>query len=154
MAPWADLLYACDRTWWHHYEGVPAFEGYKVSLENTGYRDVIMVRTTGTQGYDPRPGCVRTGKNSGYQAINLAAGLGATRIVLLGFDLQKTGGAVHWHGSHVGKLSDPRDDTFKRWHRYFPTLAKGLQQHGVEVVNATPTTALTCFPCQSLSEAL
>ena len=27
LAPWADILYACDGRWWRHHKGVPEFTG-------------------------------------------------------------------------------------------------------------------------------
>jgi len=148
------MLYACDRKWWDTNEGAPDFQGLKVSLEDTAYDDVRRVNNTGTRGFDSTPGCVRTGKNSGYQAVHLAAGCGAKKIVLLGFDMQPTSGEKHWHGSHPSGLSDPVDSTFARWRGYFDGLATALRERGVEVLNATPTTALTCFPHVSLEDTL
>ena len=35
LAPWADVLYACDGRWWRKHKGVPAFKNLKVTLSNS-----------------------------------------------------------------------------------------------------------------------
>lgn len=92
------------------------------------------------------------GDNSGYQAINLAYLLGATKIVLLGYDMQMTGGKAHWHTDHQKPLNAGGSD-LEHWAKLFPQLAIDLAQEGIEVVNCTRETALTCFKRQTI-EAL
>lgn len=95
---------------------------------------------------------IHYGGNSGYQAINLAYLLGAARIVLLGYDMGKTGGKSHWHGDHPGDLNQQLP--IHLWLSKFPTLADDLKREGVSVANATRETALDCFDRLSLEQAL
>jgi hypothetical protein len=93
----------------------------------------------------------RTGQNSGYQAINLAVHLGASRIVLLGYDMQPSPeGVDHFFGDHAHGVRVP----FLDLRPYFDSLVEPLKALGVQVLNATRRTALSCFPCVPLSEAL
>lgn len=152
LAPWAEVLYACDATWWKWNHGVPGFAGLKFALQPHARRfasDVTVLENTGIDGFEPEPTGLRTGKNSGYQAINLSVHLGARRILLLGYDMQRTGGRGHWFGEHPQIGCSP---TVFRAH--FQTLLKPLRALGVTVVNCSRETALTCFPRQSLAEAL
>ena len=96
--------------------------------------------------------CVHHGQNSGYQAVGLAYHLKADRIILIGFDMQRTGGKSHWHGDHPRGLNNA--DAVHKWPRHFPALAADLREDGVEVVNCTIETALTCFPCADLRDVL
>ncbi len=145
LAPWADVLYACDQKWWHWHKGVPTFRGLKYSL-NASYPDVKVLKNVGQTGLSSNPSGLMTGHNSGYQAINLAVHLGAARILLLGYDMQ--GG--HFFGKHPDKSAPP----FAACLKAFPTLVKPLAALGIEIVNCTPGSALTCFPMRSLDEAL
>lgn len=96
-----------------------------------------------------------TGGNSGFQAVNLAYLLGYTRIILLGYDMQLTGGQTHWHGDHDFEgATNPVKNTFKGWIPAFNKVAQELKSVGVEVINASRKTALECFPRVSLEEAL
>lgn len=98
------------------------------------------------------PGRICGGNNSGFQAINLAYHFGARRIILLGYDMQFTGGKTHWHGDHPKGLANPSE--FSRFLQHFPALAAGCKQAGVEVINCTRQTALEAFPRADLHEAL
>jgi hypothetical protein len=95
---------------------------------------------------------IHYGSNSGYQAVNLAYVFGAVKVVLLGFDMQRTGGLTHWHGNHPAAIN--RDLPVKEFLKKFPALARDLEAEGVEVINATRETALECFKKVDLEEAL
>ena len=93
-----------------------------------------------------RPTGVKTGRNSGYQALNIAVHLGASRVLLLGYDMH----GDHFFGSHPDKSRPPFALCLKLW----PTIVAPLKKAGVEVVNCTPNSALTIFPQMPLREAL
>jgi hypothetical protein len=155
LLPWADVLYACDLRWWERYGAqAKAFTGEKWTLcpnAATRYRLKRVGKRDG-EGLCTEPGHVNTGGNSGYQAVNLAWHFGARRIVLLGFDMHRQNGG-HWHGEHENMLSAP-DSHIACWVRRFEPLARDLDRAGVEVVNATPGSALRCFRMAGMTEAL
>lgn len=154
MAPWADVLYACDAKWWDEsIEAVRRETSAELWTQEAGAAkryglQRIKSRRADGLGRD----VVHQGGNSGYQAINLAYLWGAKRIVLLGFDMQHTGGVSHWHGDHPWKkgVKPP----VRNWVPRFSKLAEDLEREGVGVVNATRQTALKCFPVQALEIAL
>lgn len=98
------------------------------------------------------PGILASGGNSGYQAVNLAYMFGARRIILLGFDMQHTGGRRHFHADYPAGMGNA--EPVAAWRDRFGRLATALHVRGVEVVNATRQTALTCFPRSDLDEVL
>jgi hypothetical protein len=109
------------------------------------------LRNDGPAGLSRDPTGLRNGRNSGYQAVNLAFLYGASRIVLLGYDMQRWGGKTHFFGDHKHAASRPPFDQFRR---QFASLVKPLAKSGVTVINATRHSVLTCFPKQPLREAL
>jgi hypothetical protein len=153
LCPWADVLYAADMRWWQHYKGVPEFTGLKYSLTSTRFADVQLLRNTGVDGIEIDPSGLRTGQNSGYQAMNLAIHLGAVRIILLGYDLGKTAhGRTHFFGEHpVGVRSS---SPYQSFIAHFDRARGALAKLGVEVLNCTKHTHLLCFPRMSLEQAL
>lgn len=156
LAPWADILYAADAKWWRHYhERALAFVGRKVTIKDTLPWAAVysLKQSVEHPTFDPRPTHLASGGNSGYQAVHLAVHLGATRIVLLGFDM-KTGrlGRRHWFGSHPGRL-DSRGN-FTTWLRAFEKLSKVMQRMEIDVVNCTPDSALRCFRRAPLDQVL
>jgi hypothetical protein len=156
LAPWADVWYACDDMIWklHHRRyrrETEAFTGLKYALQRPAARwaGVQVLRNTGVTGLELEPTGLKNGRNSGYQAINLAVHLGAKRIVLLGYDMSLgPRGRSHWFDDHR-----PRSPltTFRK---IFPTIAKPLRDLGVEVINSSRRSALTCFPKVPLERAL
>lgn len=90
--------------------------------------------------------------NSGAAALSLAASRGARRIVMLGYDCQRTGGKTHHHGDHPRPLSNAK--SLPLWAGRFRDAARHLAQLGAEVINASRVTALTCFKRDTLESAL
>lgn len=155
-APWADALYACDPQWWRHYK--PTFAGQKWSqceeVEAFGGRRV-MGREGPTLSLDPS--VIAFGRNSGFQAINLALHFGAGRIVLAGFDCQSTGGKAHWHADHSVDntgMHNPTETAYQPWRKAFANAARQLRELGIPCLNASRETALTCFERTTLEKAL
>ena len=149
-----NYLYACDRRWWHgHYTRVGDLPRQKYSMEKVGYPDVIQMTDDGVEGLSLEWPKLKNGKNSGYQAINLAILLGYDYIILLGYNMQHTGGKVHWFGDHPNKLNNAPLNRIKAWIGYYNDMVKLIPEN-VKVINATRETALTCFPRIDLKRAL
>ena len=70
LAPWAAMLYAADEAWWQRYPEASLFAGLKVSVGS--HPGVLRLKNSGVSGFDSDPACVRTGSNSGYQALRLS----------------------------------------------------------------------------------
>ena len=161
LAPWADVLYFCDDRWWQwHNAKLGGWKGLIVRLQG-GQHDFGDPRIKVLRNLDEKGGLsarrdgLHTGKNSGYQAINLAVLFGATRILLLGYDLQAplVGGRpkTHWFGDHPCGTNPSVYDEMLPW---FDTLPKPLAALGVEVINCTPGSALKTFPRRTLADVL
>jgi hypothetical protein len=150
LAPWAWMLYGADQPWWDHkdYRDARHFAGLKVSCEPVA--GVLQIHNTGTTGFDPDPGCVRTGGNSGYQGVHIAAHTGARRILLCGFDMH----GCHWHGAHPHGLKQTTLPAYEAWRSRFGDLAPLLAKRGVDVVNCTPGSQLACFRRSTLATEL
>lgn len=157
MAPWADVLYGAgddSSQWWQRPDNQPligGFNGLKFSLDKQATRVSTVLKWGTLSGLSTDPTMLALGHHSGYSAVNLAVLLGATRIVLLGYDLkadEKKGD--HFFGKH------PRKNTpaFNLMGLYFPSMVDPLRALGVSVVNCSRETALTTFPRQNLTEAL
>lgn len=153
LAPWADALYACDARWWlHHAQAALKFQGLKITHDDgLPWADVLQIQSSGKEGFDPDPAFIRTGNNSGYQALHIAIHAGAKRILLCGYDMK--GG--HWFGSHPSHMTDADPNVHRNMFiPHFEILAKLLPPLGVEVINCSPDSALECFPKMRLEDAL
>ena len=88
--------------------------------------------------------------NSGANAVSLAIHGGAKKVVLLGYDLQKTNGKTHWHGDHVKGLGNAT--RMDRWPEKFKKLADFAKD--CNVVNVTKESALEYFKRETIYQAL
>ena len=159
MLPDAEYLYACDRQWWDiHLEDVRrVFKGkLYTQWHDSEEKDRAWAES---EGINAIQGCHAKGlgsdrlhfnSNSGAQAINLAYLLGATRIILLGYDMGATGN-THWFGDHPAGL---RNGRYEQYVETFTRLAEDLKRAGVEVINCTRKTALHQFRRAELSAIL
>ena len=135
LAPWASLLFFYDRQWWrvHEQEVLDSFAGDIVTMAAINQPRVLSLFGERFNAY----------KNSGGGAINFAVYAGAKRIVLLGLDGQYApDGRRHWH------VQDPRlgnAGSLPRFVKQFPSLAASAATQGVEILNASRQTGLTCF---------
>jgi hypothetical protein len=136
----ADVLFSSDAKWWDRHLGVPTFKGQKVSRNCLGRYAVDYLRETGDEGFDPEPGTVRHGSNSGHQAVHLAAQLGSSDIIIVGIDFSDNGARDHWFGLHEGKM-DMYSDTAE-WIRKFRVLTDELNSLGILVRSASPTSKI------------
>ena len=151
------MLYACDLEWWKlHIEAVKStFKGRlfcqwhkpdeKAFAEEHGIT-ALQGRHSRGLGRD----MLHFNCNSGAQAINLAYLLGATRIILLGYDMGATGN-THWFGNHPEGL---RNGNYQNYVSNFTQLAADLAQEGVEVINCTRHTSLHQFKREELSSII
>lgn len=152
IAPWADVLYACDLEWWRWHEGVEAFAGEKWTINRTAAEEFNLHHIQGEQSllWSTRQGCIATGFNSGFQVMNLAALRGATRIILLGYDMGFSDEAKrHWFGNHPAGLH--RASNYGKFIRHFERAAKVIE---TDIINCSRKSALRCFPQASLRDVL
>lgn len=154
LAPAADLLYAADHTWWAlHFDAVSRlFAGARwTTSEQAAFEHGLRYIPSELGCKLFPPGKISRGGNSGFQAIMVARHLGARRIILLGYDMQRTGDRAHWFGDHPRPLTNGNP---KYWVDRFNDVAPLLAAEGIEVINCSAATALRCFPKLHLSEAL
>lgn len=147
LCPWADVLFGFDSAWWREYkkEVDEVFKGARLTCSLAG-------RSFGIDTLHQQDAWFRSFGNSGTAAISLAVVGGASRVLLLGYDCQKTGGKTHWHGDHPKTMGNAR--SMPTWPRRFKQVSAFAQSKGVPVLNCSRETALACFPRVSLDQAL
>lgn len=158
-APFADVHYWTDvrwywwygqARWYRDFQGICAcMEAWDIVERDPRLRPLINHHR---EGLSFVPGRICNGASSGYAAINLALQLGARRVVLLGFDMKPDDtGRTHFHEAHP---TPTRPEVYGLMLKYFPTMTGELKARGLEVINATPNSALTTFPQRTLSDLI
>jgi hypothetical protein len=149
---WLDIWYAADWTFWKHYQGHTS-EALKVcagrkAIER-GFADLLLnVRDAGRASQFV-PGYAISGGHSGFQALQLAISLGASRVVLLGYDCKPKGKVTNYFGTKCAGLNRPSD--YQSWPQFYRDLKL---PSGVEVLNATPGSAIDAYPNVSIDSLL
>lgn len=149
----ADYVYACDNAWWEANGPLSDFPGQRVTLLTEKepaplFPGIFGLRHTGVSGFDPQRGMCRSGGNSGYQAVHMAANMGFRDIILVGYDFSADGARRHWFGLHEGGM-DKHSDT-NQWLVEFRGLTDILSERGMKVRNATIMTRITWLEQASL----
>ncbi|WP_246765270.1 hypothetical protein [Aminobacter sp. SR38] len=159
LAPWADVLYACDGAWWKNANGCPEFGGLKLTIDRrtTQEHDWGVRRVECSKGSDMlelrKINTIGWGGNSGFGALNLAIQFGASKIILVGYDMTVSYGA-HWHGEHPSHMNNPRPGNVERWRRAIDNAAKQIEPLGIKVINCSPISKLQNYPRMTFQEAL
>lgn len=86
--------------------------------------------------------------NSGLLGVKVAVLMGATTVLLCGFDLHSPG--EHFFGRHGGSLRSTTAQRMEAFKRQF----ERYQPRGVEIINCTPGSALRVYPTASLNACL
>lgn len=132
LAPWAQFVAATDAAWWRRYP----------EARKAGATLFTILPVTGVQTVPITP------VNSGVLALECAKRQGATRILLLGFDMHGS----HFFGQYRNGLRNTKPH--QRAQHFKQYAAWGKANRSIEVVNCTEGSALTCFPARSLDACL
>jgi hypothetical protein len=161
--PQAEVLYASDLRWWNYHKGCPGFRGERWSTHTPEHRrggndkseigpkyGLHLIDGRDGDGFSFRPDRLHHGGNSGFAAVNMAILLSSAmapepqpvEIVMVGFDMHRTNGR-HFFGDHPTNLANT--SSYLTFIRNFDRAARLLPKT-VRIVNATPGSALRCFP--------
>lgn len=159
IAPWIDGLYAADGAWWDlHIEQVrenPLGLLWSQDQAACVRWGLWYVPARRAEGMSRDSGQIHTGHlggHSGYQLLNLAMHLGASRVLLLGFDCQAANGRTHWFGDHPDSLRVA--SPYANFAAAYDIAAPTLRDAGVEVINCTPGSAIRAFPRSTVGQVL
>ena len=147
LAPWAGAMFFGDRRWLQLYGGgLDTFKGFKITTapEHLDTPDIhVLRRRDRPQGISTDPTWITWNRSSGACAINLAYLFGATRIILLGFDMHAHDGRRNFHDDYPTPRRNPPYSAFLE---PFPAMAKDCRRLGVQVLNATPDSSIKVWP--------
>lgn len=165
LGPWVDVCWFGDQRWFAwNVEALRAYPGLTVTCANAMRERRNrpawvhwMVRDETAAGLTKRPGVIRWNSNSGASAVNLALHFGAARVVLVGFDMRRTEGAPNdghnYHDEHTPHHT-PKKNVYDRFMKRWPAIAADAKRFGLEILNATPGSAIEEFPIVGLEDTL
>jgi len=149
-APWAPVLYFMDWGWYNiHKEALGRWSGLKITAcdkckDEPGVR---VLKWRHRLGLDDDPRFMTRGTCAGFGATSVGAKLGGkgSRLILLGFDMQMVDGRHNYHsGEH--KMTVDKAIYVNNFIAPFRSLVAPAKERGIEIINATPGSALPFFP--------
>ena len=162
--PEAEVVCFSDGRFWRWWgpdgtegQSLPGHPGLKITVQSdrkVSHPTVLNMTGTGRRGLETRRNRLRHGNSTGCASMNVAWHLGAARIVLLGYDGKPApDGGDNYHGGHpVGYAkANPRLTAYDKMAPYYEPIGLELAARRVEVINASPDSAITCFPRVTLS---
>ena len=167
IGDWIDVLFWGDKKWYlNNRHLVAKFKGLKTTChpyfntekyKNEGVRHLAKDNQK-SKGISSSPGKVSWNGNSGAAAISIAANMGATKIILVGFDMTLSEKErQHWHseyGTAQVKNRSPKNLPFNRHLIGFLPIAKDARQRKITIINASPDSAIVELPKMSVKDVL
>lgn len=93
--------------------------------------------------------------HSGAQAIQVAWQYGATKIILIGYDMQLgNGGKIHWFGNYTKPGLRNTPNAYRSWIKHHEKIQTGLEKKGIEVINCSKITAIPYYKKMDLETCL
>lgn len=127
---------------------------YRAGIDKQGLAPASWVpfdcdHTSSKMSIDWAPRCRLNGLNSGICAINLAYRQKPERVILWGFDMCRSReGRPYYHEPYpwAKEQGATTSGKFEEWRRHFPEILAQFQAAGIELLNASPGSAITCLP--------
>jgi hypothetical protein len=164
IGEWIDVVFFGDGGFFlQNQQKLAEFPGLKVCctphVEKHTWVKYLKRDTQKGRGISENPNTVCWNHNSGSAAISLAVHMGAKRIILVGFDMKLDEKSYqHWHNLYErGKIVEPKRIMklpFARHLRGFVEIAKDAKRMGIEIINASPNSAIPEFPKCTVKELL
>ena len=162
-----DVHLACNWQWWNQYwpeiKNDPCHK-WTPRIESATKYGVNYIEERWADGLSTDNTYIHAHHGSGPQMVNLALHYGCEKMILIGWDMR-----------YSGKVSDRQ---YKDKRHYFGEYPKALQHwprtapdgamtglikemetinpadYGIEIVNCTPNSAMTCFESRELADTL
>lgn len=143
VAPFCNYIYAGDHKWWAEYHDKITIRAERWACSRKAANEFCLNYHYAAGPY-----------NSGMRAIQWGIISGFKKIALLGYDCSVENG-LHWHGPHPeSSLRNPNEKKIKKWQAQFSNVVVWAEQNGVDIVNCSRDTKLTCFPRMTLESAI
>lgn len=163
-----DVFHACNWEYYHHYweKGLKETPSIKYTIwEDVAKRyNVNFLKGEWKGGLSRNKGVIYYHHGTGPQLINIAYHHGIKRMLLVGWDMAYRGKVNDRHytqprhyfgddelsGKHFPKTGENGEFTglIKEMETIIP------EDYGIEIINCTPNSAMTCFPMMDFDSAL
>lgn len=166
LGDWISIGIFCDRQFlFRHREAIRGFKGIMVTdlndmgdIPETYTKNIKRLKRDNRNGISTQPDKICWNFNTGAGAINLALLLGAEKIYLLGYDMNRGGelNRSHWHQGQPCYENVTSPKNFDRFLSKYPQMDKEIKQKypNVQIFNVNPESGLDVWPKLNLKDVL
>jgi len=164
-----DVIAGCNWQFWHHYwDQIKDYKCHKwatLDYDQVKQFDVNFIESRFIDGLSTDKSYIAHHHGTGPQLLNIALHYGCEVMLLIGWDMRYPGKVDRY--TYTGKRHYFGEDalTEKHWpiHINKDGRLDGLmkevvtihpEDYGIEIINCTPDSAMTCFPMMDLDAAL
>lgn len=154
-----DVLAATNKEFWDYYwNDIKDLRCVKITphKKTADKYGIQYIKEIGAPGLSVDPSYVHHHHGSGPILINLALHYGITKMLLIGWDMRHQGQRHYWEGGeypkemiHYTKNLGPNGELVGLIKEMETINPEG---YGIEIINCTPGSALTCFPIGDLKD--
>ena len=164
-----NVLHACNYQFYDHYYPIDSrisdglFDKWTTRPELNGkYKGVNYIEEVWADGFSVDPSKIHAHHGTSPQLMNIALHYGITKMLLVGFDMRYPDKVTdkdyrsprHYFGEYANNLQHwPRtgaqgelEGLIKEMETIKP------EDYGIEIINCTPDSAMTCFPMGNLED--
>jgi len=165
--PWADAGFGLDMPryaeWRDKLANVPTRVYWAVprdQLAKTGpppSKNITFVERLDGENISSDPSKIYGGGTSGFGAMQICFHKHAKSIVLFGFDCDgayKADSGFRHNDQHYQKRRAQNEANWEIWARHFEVYVPFLNEHGITVLNACPSSRITCFQKVTLDDGV
>lgn len=160
LGNWLNAIYFLDKTFMLTWRGamaasrIPAYSALPYTEDE---RWCVTLNSEARRGISNVPHTVCHNSNSGAAAINLAYHMGATTIVLIGFDMKNVNNKQHFHGEYINskleRIAEHKMD-YEGHIEVFGAIKKDADKLGIKIINTSLKSRLRQFEKIPLKEIL
>jgi len=155
LGNWVDVGWFGDKKWllwhkktWRQWPGIRITCNQNQEIMKHESNWLKFMGRGKSAGIETIPGTVAWNRCSGSSAINLAYHFGATRIVLIGFDMHDVDKQKNWHDDHKDNGKAP----YQRFLACYGEIAKDAKNLEIKIFNTNLDSAIRHIPKKSLEE--
>jgi hypothetical protein len=151
--PWADAGFGLDsskyKEWRHKLANVQSRIYWAVpedQVAETGpplAKNITFLKRLPGQSLSGDPSVIYGGSTSGFAALQICIHKRARTIVLFGFDYDGSSNAPPGIGQEKRRAQNAAN--WDMWAEHFRVYVPYCNEHGINVVNASPLSAIQCF---------
>lgn len=163
-----DVIAGCNHQFWHHYwpqiKGLPCHKWTTRPELKGQYPGLQYIEERWIDGLSTDNRYIAAHHGTGPQVVNLALHYGCKIMILVGWDMRFPGKVDRRRYTEPRHFFGEDPLTSNHWpmtgtNGELTGLIKEMEtikpeDYGIEIINCTPDSAMTCFPMMDLDEAL